>query len=174
MFVFFLLAARIWELAARRRAGAAVDRVLKIMPQEVTRLTVSGEDRVLVQDLAPGDRIRLSPGELVPVDARLAGCNSRFDESLMTGEAESVSRHVGEIVIAGACNVDQLVQMIVETTRDGSTPPAMQTMIRRGMAERPAFAMAAEQVAPWFVAGVLLAANVTVTAWLFIDPAQTV
>lgn len=174
MFVFFVLSARIWELSARRRAGAAVDRVLKIMPQEVTRLTPAGEERVLVQDLSPGDLIRLSPGEVVPVDARLDGCASHFDESLMTGESDPVARQDGALVISGACNIDQPIQLIVEKSRDDSTLAAMQAMIRRGMSERPAFAMAAERIAPWFVGMVLLVAATTVTAWLFIDPARAV
>ncbi|MEC3863397.1 heavy metal translocating P-type ATPase metal-binding domain-containing protein [Mesobacterium sp. TK19101] len=174
MFVFFVLSARIWELSARRRAGAAVDRVLKIMPQEVTRLTADGEERVLVQHLSPGDRIRLSPGEIVPVDARLDGCESHFDEALMTGESEPVARQAGELVISGACNIDQPIQLIIEKSRDDSTLAAMQAMIRRGMSERPAFAMAAERIAPWFVAMVLLVAATTATAWLFIDPSRAV
>lgn len=174
MFIFFLLAARMWELAARRRAGASVDRILKIMPQEVTRLSHQGEDRVMLHVLVPGDRIRLSPGEVVPVDARLVECESRFDESLMTGESVPVLRQAGEIVISGACNVDQPVEMIVARKHDTSTLATMQAMIRRGMSERPAFAMAAERVAPWFVMGVLGVAALTITYWIIVDPSQVV
>ena len=172
MFVFFVLAARTWELSARRQAGAAVDRLFRIMPQSVTRLTPDGAQDVLVQTLAVGDRIRLSPGETVPVDATLMDQPSSFDESVMTGESRPVIRQPGEMVMAGACNIDQAITLTVARARDASTLAEMHAMMRRGMAERPGFAVMAERIAPWFVTAVLLIATGTAGFWAIIDPAQ--
>ncbi len=109
MFVFFILLARRWELAGRVRAGASIDRMMKVIPQEVTRLGPLGPEKVMLHNVQLGDHLIVAPGETVPVDGILLDQDSSFDESLLTGEARPVTRQVGDIVMGGSCNIDQPV-----------------------------------------------------------------
>lgn len=172
MFVFFILLARRWELAGRIQAGASIDRMMKVIPQEVTRLTASGSERVMLHAVQLGDHLIVAPGETVPVDGVLLDQDSSFDESLLTGEARPVTRKVGDVVVGGSCNIDQPVIIQVNKTLETSTLAEVQAMMQRGMNERPKFAQAAEWIVPWFVIGVLAVAAVTALLWLWLDPAQ--
>ena len=171
MFVFLVLLARRIELRGRVRAADALDRVGKILPRLATRLDADGEQEVLVTDLAPGDRARVHPGEIVPADGRLIDGRSTFDESLLTGEPLPVARQPGDMLIGGTCNVDQAVILEVEKDTGDSTVAEIHRLLMRGMREAPRYAVLAQRAAAWFVAVVLLIAAVTATTWLLIDPA---
>jgi len=171
MFVFLVLLARRIELRGRVRAADALDRVGKILPRLATRLDADGEQEVLVTDLAPGDRVRVRPGEIVPADGRLIDGRSTFDESLLTGEPLPVARQPGDMLIGGTCNVDQAVILEVEKDTGDSTVAEIHRLLMRGMREAPRYAVLAQRAAAWFVAVVLLIAAVTATTWLLIDPA---
>ena len=171
MFVFLVLLARRIELRGRIRAADALDRVGRILPRTALRLEAGGEREVLVTELAPGDRVRVRPGEIVPSDGRLLEGNSSFDESLLTGEALPVSRGPGEAVIGGTCNVDQPVVIGVEKDSGDSTVAEIHRLLARGMREAPRYAALAQRAATWFVAVVLAIAAVTAASWLVLDPA---
>ena len=171
MFVFLVLLARRIELRGRVRAADALDRVGKILPRLATRLDADGEKEVLVTELAPGDRVRVRPGEIVPADGRLIDGQSTFDESLLTGEPLPVARQPGDMLIGGTCNVDQAVILEVEKDTGDSTVAEIHRLLMRGMREAPRYAVLAQRAAAWFVAVVLLIAAVTATTWLLIDPA---
>ena len=171
MFVFLVLLARRIELRGRVRAADALDRVGKILPRLATRLDADGEKEVLVTELAPGDRVRVRPGEIVPADGRLIDGQSTFDESLLTGEPLPVARQPGDMLIGGTCNVDQAVILEVEKDTGDSTVAEIHRLLMRGMREAPRYAVLAQRAAGWFVAVVLLIAAVTATTWLLIDPA---
>jgi Cu2+-exporting ATPase len=172
MFVFFILIARRWELQGRVQAGASIDRMMKVIPQEVTRLGAHGPEKVMLHDVGLGDRLIVAPGEVVPVDGILLDQDSSFDESLLTGEARPVTRQVGDIVVGGSCNIDQPVLIQVSKTLETSTLAEVQAMMQRGLNERPRFAQAAERIVPWFVIAVLAVASFTALLWLWLDPAQ--
>lgn len=123
-------------------------------------------------DLLPGDRLRLLPGENVPVDGRLLSEASTFDESLLTGEAIPVLRQKGDMLVGGACNVDQPIEIEVTKNSGASTMMEIHQMIARGLNERPKYAQIADRIAPWFVGIVLLIALATLGFWLFYDPAR--
>ncbi|MFN4129680.1 MAG: heavy metal translocating P-type ATPase [Paracoccaceae bacterium] len=172
MFIFFLLAARAWELQGRLTAASSIDRMLKIIPREVTRLVNGQPQRVMVHDVAVGDVLRVLPGETVALDGRLIGAGSSFDEALLTGESTPVLRQAGEPVIAGSCNIDQPVEVQVTHTADASTLNDIRQMVSRGMDERPRFVQAAERVVPWFVGAVLVIGVLTAAVWALIDPSR--
>ncbi len=171
MFIFFVLLARTWELRGRLKSANALDETLKILPRTANRiLPDGGVEQVSVLDLAIGDTLRLLPGENVPVDGRLLSGASSFDESLLTGEAIPVLRKRGDIVVGGACNVDQPVEIEVTRNADSSTMMEIHQMIARGLNDRPKYARIADRVAPWFVGTVLVIAILTLAFWLLYDP----
>lgn len=171
MFIFFVLLARTWELRGRLKSANALDETLKILPRTAHRILPGGDvEQVSVLDLDIGDTLRLLPGENVPVDGRLLSDASSFDESLLTGEAIPVLRKRGDIVVGGACNVDQPVEIEVTRSADSSTMMEIHQMIARGLNDRPKYAQIADRVAPWFVGVVLVIAVLTLAFWLLYDP----
>jgi Cu2+-exporting ATPase len=172
MFVFLVLLARRIELRGRLRAADALDRVGRILPRVTSRLTVDGVEEVLVTELAPGDWVRVLPGEIVPTDGVLIEGASSFDEALLTGEPLPVPRRTGAQIIGGSCNVDQPVVIEVARTSDDSAVAEIHRLLARGLSEAPRYAILAQRAAGWFVGGVLLIAIVTAAAWLWLDPAS--
>ena len=172
MFVFFLLAARAWELQGRLTAASAIDRMLKIIPRQVTRLVAGQPEQVMAHDVRIGDVLRVLPGETLALDGQLISPGSSFDEALLTGESTPVLRQQGDTVIAGSCNIDQPVEVRVTHTADASTLNDIRQMVSRGMDERPRFVQAAERIVPWFVGAVLLIGVLTAAVWAVIDPAR--
>jgi Cu2+-exporting ATPase len=170
MFVFLVLLARRIELRGRVRAADALDRVGKIMPRLAIRLDEAGEREVLVTELAPGDRVRVRPGEIVPTDGHLLHGRSSFDESLLTGEPLPVTRRAGDAVIGGTCNIDQTVMIEIDRDSADSTVAEIHRLLARGMREAPRYAVLAQRAAAWFVGVVLIIAFCTAGVWLWLDP----
>jgi Cu2+-exporting ATPase len=171
MFVFLVLLARRIELRGRLSAADALDRVDKIIPRTARHLDDQGrETEVLVTDLQPGDRVRVLPGEVVPSDGVLVDGRSSFDESLLTGEPLPVDRRAGDVVVGGACNVDQPITLEIRQASVDSTVAEINRLLVRGMREAPGYALLAQRVAGWFVAVILVIATVTALAWWLIDP----
>ncbi len=172
MFIFFVLLARVVELKGRMAAADAIDRLMKVIPPTALRLEEGREVEVPVVDLRPGDVVRLRPGDSAPVDGRLLGGASSFDESHLTGESVPALRRDGDWVSAGSCNVDQPVLMRVERVSADSTMNELQRLMDQGLAVKPRVAELAERISVPFVAGVLILAVLTALAWWFIDPAR--
>jgi len=172
MFTFFLLAGRYLEMAARHRAGQAAEALVKLMPATATRLDATGEQRVAVAELAPGDRVLIRPGESVPADGDVLEGASAVDESLLTGESLPLRRVAGDRLVGGTVNTESPLIMRVGEVGEGTVLAAIVRLLDRAQTEKPAVAQLADRVAAWFV-GVLLVAAVGVALWwLAHDPAQ--
>lgn len=162
MFVFLVLLARRAELRARTVAAAGLDKLLKVVPQSARRLDGDGnEQRVAVVDLLPGNRLRLRPGEAVPVDGILIEGEGRFDESVISGETDAVFRRPGEPVVGGSWVEDQPVVIEVRRRAQESTVGELVRLIDRGLRYRPRYVQLADHVAAGFVLAVLALAAVT-------------
>ncbi|MEF3192720.1 MAG: heavy metal translocating P-type ATPase [Halothiobacillaceae bacterium] len=172
MFIFFVLLARVVELKGRMAAADALDRLMKVIPPTAMRMEEGGAKEVPVVDLRPGDVVRLRPGDCVPVDGRLIGGSSSFDESHLTGETLPIVRREGDWVSAGSCNIDQPVLMRVERVSSDSTMNELRRMMDQGLSIKPRMAELAERIAAPFVALVLILAVLTGVGWWLIDPAR--
>jgi Cu2+-exporting ATPase len=150
MLAFLLLGARYLENAARRRAALALDPLLK-----------SGG----LRKVAPGELVRVAPGERIPADGVVAEGASSADESLLTGESRPVAKKAGDEVVGGSVNLEQ--PLLVRVTRSGADTraAAIARLAERGAAEKPRFVQAAEAVARRLTWVVLAAAAGT---WLFL------
>ncbi|MGB5518912.1 MAG: heavy metal translocating P-type ATPase [Gammaproteobacteria bacterium] len=171
MFVFFLLLARRYELGGKLRAAHHLDRLARITPRTAERIDDDGKRHdTAVEELLPGDLIRLVPGETVPVDGTINSGTSSFDESLITGEAHPVLKRHGDHVVAGSVNGDQPVFVRVTKTLQASTLSEIQQLVEHGLEQRPRYARLAEQAAGWFVAAILVIAVATAGYWLQVQP----
>ncbi|MCO6414137.1 MAG: cadmium-translocating P-type ATPase [Thiogranum sp.] len=172
MFTFFLLAGRFLEMGARHRAGQAAEELIKLLPATAARLTADGEERVPVNDLAPGDRVLIRPGESVPADGRVVeGCSS-LDESLLTGESLPQLRKAGDMLVGGTVNNESPLVMKIEQVGEGTVLSAIVRLLDRAQTEKPAVAQMADRVAGWFVAALLVLAAAVAWWWWQHDPAH--
>jgi len=174
MFVFFLLTSRYLETMARQRASQAIDRLDHMIPALATRIEADGnEQQVPVVELAPGDRVRVKPGETIPSDGVVEGGESTVNLALLTGEPEPCLHQPGDLVTGGTVNVDSPLEIKVTRVGAETTLAAIQRLLDRAQTEKPRLAKMAEKGTGHFVAVVLLLTAMVGLAWYFlIDPSR--
>jgi Cu2+-exporting ATPase len=166
MFVFFLLLARRFELGGKLAAADHLERLARVIPGTAQRVDEEGvQHSVAVEELVPGNLLRLVPGETVPVDGEISSGISSFDESLLTGESNPVLKQAGDNVVAGSVNGDQPVIVRVTKTMQASALSEIRQQVDYGLEQRPRYAELAERVASVFVAVILLIAVATALFW---------
>jgi Cu2+-exporting ATPase len=176
MFVFFLLAGRTLEAAARRKAGEALRHLARAMPAVARRLShwPASLDATAVPAgaLQPGERVLVRPGDVVPADGVLLTAQASVDEALLTGESRPVARRTGETLTGGSVNLDQPLVMEVHGAGEGTRLAAIVRLSERAQAQRPALVQAADRVAAWFVAAIVLLAVAAALVWWHLDAAR--
>ena len=173
MFALFLLAGRYLERRARERTAAATAQLVNLLPASCLRLDASGQSqRILLGELAVGDRVLVPPGALMPADGLILEGQSSVDESLLTGEYLPLPRGRGDAVTAGTLNVEGPLTLEVQALGDQTRLSAIVRLLERAQADKPRLAELADKVAQWFLIIVLLAAAIVGLAWWQIDPSR--
>lgn len=172
MFTFFLLLGRFLEMSLRNGFGLQQDAIARLLPESVLRISETGEERVVPEELRAGDRVRILPGERVPADGEILCGRSEIDESMLTGESRPRVRQTGENLVAGTLNLSNAVDMRITRVGQDSTLAAVSRLLERARASRPHIAVVADAAAAWFVAGVLALAAVAALYWLHADAAR--
>ncbi|MEZ5476524.1 MAG: heavy metal translocating P-type ATPase metal-binding domain-containing protein [Thiolinea sp.] len=160
MFTFFLLTGRFLEMTARHRAGQVAEALVRLLPATAVRLRDAddAQETVAVSELAPGNRVLIRPGEVIPADGVVLEGNSSINESLLTGESLPCPKTVGDELIGGALNVESPLVMRVERLGDDTVLAAIVRLLDRAQTEKPRLALLADRVASWFVLFILLLA----------------
>ncbi|MEN8175144.1 MAG: heavy metal translocating P-type ATPase [Pseudomonadota bacterium] len=173
MFTFFLLTSRFLEMGARHRAGQAAEELVRLLPATATRIHPDGSEEVVaVTELAPGDRVRVRPGETVPADGVVVAGTSSVDESLLTGESMPTGRTQQDSLVGGSVNVESPLEIEVTRVGEDTVVSGIVRLLDRAQSEKPRMARIADRLAAWFVAGVLLVAAGVALWWWQADPAQ--
>lgn len=173
MFVFLLLVARQLEQRARSIASAQVDALARARPAFATReRNDGGRETVPLAALAIDDVACIAAGEAVPADGVLLDASGRFEEALLTGESSPVDKHAGDRVFAGTVCRERPARMRITRTGSATRLSQLARLVEQAQAQRPALARAAERIAHYFVAGLLLATVVIYFAWRAHDPAR--
>jgi Cu+-exporting ATPase len=159
------------ELSARGRTSLAIRQLLSLAPKHARRVRADGSDEdVAIDALAPGDRIRVRPGEKVPVDGRIDEGRSTFDESMLTGEPLPVDKGPGDRVVGATINQTGSVVVVAEKVGAQSLLAQIVALVAQAQRSRAPLQRLADRVAAWFVPAVLLIAIVTFAAWWFMGP----
>ncbi|PRY71706.1 heavy metal translocating P-type ATPase [Halomonas ventosae] len=170
MFTFFLLFGRYVEGRARRRSGHSGNALSGALPLSATRLTESGEERILpASELAAGDRVLVKPGHGVPADGVIEAGESSLDESMLTGEYLPVTRGVGDRVTGGSQNIESPLTVRVTHAGADARVASIVDLTDRAFASRPRIAQLAARMAHHFVLQVLIISVGVAVAWWFID-----
>ena len=159
------------ELAARGRTSAAIRELLKLAPKTARRIRADGtEEDISLDALAVGDRVRVRPGEKVPVDGRILEGRSTLDESMLTGEPLPVDKAPNDRVVGATLN--QTGSLIIEAERVGADSLLSQivSLVAQAQRTRAPLQRLADRVAAWFVPAVILIAVATFMVWWFFGP----
>jgi Cu+-exporting ATPase len=164
--VVFILAGRLAETRARRRAGTALRALLSLGAKEATRLAADGtEQRVAASSLIVGDRFVVRPGEQIATDGVVESGTSAVDASMMTGESVPVDVGPGDGVVGGTVNVHGLV--VVRATQVGSATALAQMarLVEAAQMGRAPVQRLADRVSAVFVPAVIALSVLTFVAW---------
>jgi Cu+-exporting ATPase len=166
-----VLLGQVLELRAREATSGAIKALLQLAPKTARRVSEDGTDReVEINSLAVGDRLRVRPGEKVPVDGVIVEGRSSLDESLVTGESMPVTKEVGAKVIAGTLNQSGSFVMGAEKVGRDTLLSQIVKMVADAQRSRAPIQRLADQVAGWFVPTVIVVAILAFAAWSWFGP----
>jgi Cu+-exporting ATPase len=166
-----VLLGQVLELKARSRTSGAIRELLELAPAVATRIDADGrEAEVSLDDLEPGDRLRVRPGEKVPVDGTVEDGRSSVDESMITGEPMPVEKSSGDAVTGGTVNGTGSFVMRVTQVGEHTVLSQIVHMVAEAQRSRAPIQRLADQVAAWFVPAVMLVAVITFAVWALFGP----
>jgi Cu+-exporting ATPase len=166
-----VLLGQVLELRARERTGGAIKALLNLAPRTARRLQADGQDEeVAIEAIAVGDRLRVRPGEKVPVDGVVEDGRSSLDESMVTGESMPVGKVAGDAVIGGTLNQSGALVIRAEKVGRDTMLARIVQMVAEAQRSRAPIQRLADQVAGWFVPAVLLVAGLSFAAWAIWGP----
>jgi Cu+-exporting ATPase len=166
-----VLLGQVLELKARSRTSGAIQALLGLAPKTARRLASDGSEAdVALSEIAIGDRLRVRPGEKVPVDGLVVEGRSAVDESMVTGEPIPVEKAAGAKVVGGTMNGTG--SFVVQAERIGADTLLAQIvkMVSEAQRTRAPIQRLADTVASYFVPAVLTAAVITFVVWAMVGP----
>jgi Cu+-exporting ATPase len=172
--VVLVLLGQVLELRARERTGNAIRALLNLAPKTARRVAADGsEAEVALDSVQVGDRLRVRPGEAVPVDGRVVEGQSTVDESLLTGEPVPVEKTPGATVTGGTIN--RSGSFVMEARKVGAETMLARivAMVAEAQRSRAPIQGMADKVAAYFVPAVVLVAVVAFVAWLALGPSPS-
>src|SRR5713101_4679568 len=166
-----VLLGQVLELRARQRTSGAIRALLNLAPQQAHLLAADGtENDVVLDQVKRGDRLRVRPGERVPVDGVIREGASAIDESMVTGEPMPVEKGTGDKVTGGTLNTSG--SFVMEAERVGSETMLAQIvkLVSEAQRSRAPMQRLADKVSAYFVPAVVVAALLAFLAWAFFGP----
>lgn len=166
-----VLLGQVLELKARSQTSGAIRALLELAPPKARRLNQEGdEEEVSLDDLAEGDRLRVRPGEKVPIDGTLDEGKSSIDESMISGEPLPVGKGRGDTVIGGTVNGTGSFVMTVTRVGENTLLSQIVRMVAEAQRSRAPIQRLADRVAAWFVPTVVIVAVLTFVVWAWLGP----
>ena len=166
-----VLLGQVLELRAREQTSGAIRALLDLAPKTARRLKADeSEEEVPLDVIAVGDRLRVRPGEKIPVDGELIEGRSAVDESMVTGESMPVTKEVGAKVIVGTLNATGGFIMRAEKVGRDTMLSRIVQMVAAAQRSRAPIQRLADQVSGWFVPTVIAVALVAFAAWGIYGP----
>ena len=166
-----VLLGQVLELKARDKTGGAIRALLGLAPKTARRIAADGtESDVALSEIVAGDRLRIRPGEKVPVDGVVEEGRSAVDESMVTGEPVPVEKTAGEYVVGGTINGTGALVMRAERVGADTLLAQIVKMVSAAQRSRAPIQRLADKVAGYFVPAVLAAAVLAALAWAVWGP----
>jgi Cu+-exporting ATPase len=167
-----VLLGQVLELRAREQTGGAIRALLNLAPETARRIRADGSDEEVALDaIMAGDRLRIRPGDGVPLDGKVLEGKSAVDEAMITGESLPVEKQPGSKLIGGTINGTGSLQMQVEKVGKDTMLARIVAMVAEAQRSRAPIQRLADQVAGWFVPTVIAIAVLAFIAWSVWGPA---
>ena len=166
-----VLLGQVLELTAREQTGGAIRALLDLAPKTARRISDDGSERDIgLAEVAVGDRLRVRPGEKIPVDGVLVEGASAVDKSMVTGESMPVAKQVGAKVVGGAINGSGAFVMRAERIGRDTVLARIVDMVAKAQRSRAPVQRLADRVSGWFVPLVIAVAALAFLAWSMFGP----
>jgi P-type Cu+ transporter len=166
-----VLLGQVLELRAREQTGSAIRALLNLAPKTARRIHDDGNDEEIpLEQVRIGDRLRVRPGDSVPVDGAVEEGRSAVDESMVTGESMPVEKEPGAKVIGGTINGTGSIVMRAEKVGADTMLARIVQMVAQAQRSRAPIQRLADIVSAWFVPAVILVAVVAFVAWMIWGP----
>ncbi len=166
-----VLLGQVLELRARERTGSAIRALLNLAPKIARRIRADGSDEEIPLDrVQHGDRLRVRPGDAVPVDGSVIDGKSAVDEAMVTGESLPVEKAPGDKLIGGTINGTGSLVMRAEKIGAETMLSRIVQMVAEAQRSRAPIQRLADSVSAWFVPAVIAAAAIAFIAWLVWGP----
>jgi Cu+-exporting ATPase len=169
--VTLVLLGQVLELRARGRTGAAIRALLDLAPKTARRIAEDGAERdVPLEEIVVGDRLRVRPGEKMPVDGLVLEGATSVDESMITGEPLPVAKQAGERVTGATVNGSGTLVIRAERVGADTLLAQIVAMVSEAQRSRAPIQKLADAVAGWFVPAVIGIAALTFAVWAWVGP----
>ncbi|WP_083225047.1 heavy metal translocating P-type ATPase [Sphingomonas panacis] len=169
--VALVLLGQVLELRARAAAGRAIRALLNLAPKTARRIGADGEEQeVGLSEVARGDRLRVRPGEAVPVDGTVIDGRSSVDESMLTGEPAPLLKTPGAALTGGTVNGTGSLVMEAQAVGAGTMLARIVSMVAQAQRSRAPIQAVADRISGWFVPLVVLIALATFVIWILLGP----
>ncbi|MCC8981290.1 heavy metal translocating P-type ATPase [Bradyrhizobium acaciae] len=165
-----VLLGQVLELRARAQTSGAIRALLGLAPKTARRITEHGDEDIDIDAIKVGDRLRVRPGEKVPVDGVVIEGSAVIDESMVTGESMPVTKAEGANVIGGTVNQSGGLVMRAEKVGRDTMLSRIVDMVAKAQRSRAPIQRLADRVAGWFVPAVIAAAVLAFIAWSVFGP----
>ncbi len=165
-----VLLGQVLELRARSRTSGAIRELLKLAPQTARVVRAAGEMDLPIDQIQPGEIVRVLPGQRIPVDGKVTEGASAVDESMLTGEPMPVEKSAGAQVSAGTLNGAGSILMRAEHVGADTVLARIVRLVSEAQRSRAPIQRVADRVAGYFVPAVLAASLVTFLIWNFWGP----
>ncbi|MDQ7251333.1 heavy metal translocating P-type ATPase [Dongia sedimenti] len=165
-----VLLGQVLELRARERTGGAIRALLDLAPKTARRIDGDSEHEIALDQIQAGDRLRVRPGEKVPVDGTVLEGSSALDESMVTGESMPVAKGPGETLIGGTLNTTGSLILRADKVGSDTMLARIVQMVAEAQRSRAPIQRLADRVAGWFVPTVLAVAILAFASWSLWGP----
>jgi Cu+-exporting ATPase len=167
-----VLLGQVLELRAHEQTGSAIRALLNLAPKTARRITTGGDDEeISLAAVQVGDRLRVRPGDAVPVDGVVLEGAGAVDESMVTGESMPAAKAAGDTLIGGTVNGTGSLIMRADNVGAATMLSRIVAMVAEAQHSRAPIQRMADTVAAYFVPAVLIAAVVAFVAWVVWGPA---
>src|SRR5690554_6888982 len=165
-----VLMGQVLEARAHNKTNSAVKELLKLAPNKAVRIVDGKEETIAIDKIEVGDKLRVKPGEKIPVDGSILEGQTSIDESMISGEPVPVSKQEGDGVSAGTINGSQSFVMTAEKIGSDTLLSQIIEMVNKASRSRAPIQKLADRISGWFVPIVVLISVITFVVWAIFGP----